>query len=393
MKLSKVLGCFALLVVVGLCVVASVSEVRAATKKYDVGKVDTDKVDDSDETKKAAIGPDGEPIEGASNVSAGVPHGATELPSTGDLKTTKVNDAANHEGGEIIIKLKNKTKEAASDLHFFVRSAEAEQPAALRIVKIGTSGSVDQPEEVGLPGNGNGAGIQIPSGIDGDITEAGGTLKVEIVIEYWDGDSWEPYADKKVKLRVWWTHGANRNVWIANALPNGLGDGDDRKLLASVLPGFADGPVVSETLPVEGEETLMNHIALGEVDGTRFKSGSVVISPALGTKFGFNDDEISIMAVDEEGTVLNADDSRFSTSDMRIDSDGNFVFEITRDETDELHIAFLIKGLKLTNFPEYLNVGVNDIHASVGGAIFGGRCMEDVWNLFTLKEPEPNEEE
>ncbi len=208
-----------------------------------------------------------------------------------------------------------------------------------------------------------------------------------IEVEVWDDDSkeWKRLVGKEVKLYLWWTRGNLRDKWIQVAMTDGLGEGDKRSKLVSVYPELDSGPVFIKRKHIK--EVKLKDIALGEADGHRFRNGSVVISPSSGTRFVFDADILSVVAVNQDGDIV-TDTEYFSASGMRVDRDGNFVFEIERDQNDELHVAFIIRGLRLRSFPDVARKRADrkrsTVTASLSGAIFGGRCLSETWTLVKV---------
>jgi hypothetical protein len=319
----------------------------------------------------------------------------TEIPSGAQAITGKTSKKdLPHLGGEVNPVIRNDTRKDATDLHVHV-SAKDENGNSLP-VRVGgisvTGGDYPWPESVGVPGNGPGVGVQVPENQAGRIAKGkttyppdppnGGTVTVNVVVEVWDSanSTWKRYEDKPVTTHIWWTHGHNRDKVIVQALPNGLGDGDDRVALLSVFPNFDPSPV--EIGPEEGGAVSLNHIALGEADRHRFQSGSVVIRPRLGSFKLTEGSEILIF--DEEGDDVSSE--RFSVSNLRVDADGNLVFDIAREQTDELHVAFVVVGVQLHDLPSFDAGGNRTITAGLGGAVLGGLQFDNVWTLAIVEE-------
>lgn len=376
---------FLLLVLAGVgSVLVSAEELgSAASKVHDVGPVYYHKETDA----RTYVDSDGSYF--AKGKDALVPKGATQVPSTDSdtpLITSKANSTSRHKGGEIHLKLKNTTENIAVGLHAFARSGEDDKPKALRLSSISVQGSNGKPEEINIPGNGRGSGSQIPMGSSKLIARPDGQITVYATIESWNGEAWTRYADKSIQLLFWWTYGHRRDILIANDPfePNEIGDG--RKALTKAFPTLSVGPVTASKSP--SENVALNDLAISEVNGSRFESGKVSILPERGTKFVDEDAALSITIVDENGTALKADSTRFKCSKPHINKQGHFVFSITRDKGDELHVALIIKGLKLKGLPKNLSYEDGEISASISGP-FGSYV--DFWTLFRLQK-EGNED-
>ncbi|MCB9933588.1 MAG: hypothetical protein H6841_09220 [Planctomycetes bacterium] len=319
-----------------------------------------------------------------------------EIPAGAKKITIKTSEPLpnGHLGGEINPVVQNDSRSDATDVHVHVSATDDQgKPVMLRVSSMSlTGGECANPEAVGVPGNGPSTGQQVPVGQPGKLTSGntglpnercnGGKVTLNVVIEQWvpapAPGSWQRYTGKEVDLRVWWTHGDARDKWVVSALPEGLGHGDDRVTLLSVYPEFDPSPIVVE--PEQGGILELHHIALGEADNHRFQRGSVVIKPQHG-QFVLSD-ETAVRAIDEEGADVSSE--RFSTTNLRIDDNGNFVFDITRDQEDELHIAFVISGLQL-RLPLQITPG-SSITASVGGAILRGPQYDNLWTLARATE-------
>jgi hypothetical protein len=309
-----------------------------------------------------------------------IPAGATKIGAT----TSSPHGA--HQGGEVVRKVRNDSREDATDVHVHV-----EPSGLLRVASMSLTGGNTQTEPVGIPGNGPGTGAQVPKGQPGTIVDRnsagadqpsnGGEVTLNIVLEYWDVDEneWKRWTGQPVTLYVWWTHGDDRDKWIQVGLPEGLGSGDSRSTIASVFPQFDPSPVNAG--PIFTATVELNHLGLGEADGHRFQDGTAVIMPNFGTRFKLTEDT-KIRAFDEEELEL-IENPRFSAENLRIDADGNFAFDITRDQEDALHIAIVIEGLELQQLPDYAYPG-SSITAGVGGAIFGGRHFDNTWTLIEV---------
>lgn len=338
--------------------------------------------------KQTVKSPRANPDDGLEDIE--IPAGAEKI----KMKTSEPQGA--HQGGEVNPVVQNDSRSDATDVHVHVSATDDQgKPVILRVSSMSaTGGEFNGLEAVGVPGNGPNTGLQVPvgPGQQGKITSGntglpnepcnGGKVTLNVVIEQWVAapapGSWQRYKDKEVDLRVWWTHGDSRDKWVVSALPDGLGHGDDRVTLLSVYPEFDPSPIVIE--PEQGGILELHHIALGEADNHHFQRGSVVIRPQHG-QFVLTD-ETAVRAIDEEGADVSSE--RFSNTNLRIDDNGNFVFDITRDQEDELHIAFVISGLQL-RLPLQITPG-SSITASVGGAILRGPQYDNVWTLARVTE-------
>lgn len=321
---------------------------------------------------------------------ANVPDGATKV------KAKTSDKIGTHQGGEVSPVVINTTESNATDLHFFVMESTGQKALRIGSVDIQKSNHPDA-EDVGAPTPGNGAetGIQVPIGEDGTVADKlnddkdnkdKATVEINLIIQIWNEDTrtWERYYNKDIEIYMWWTHGTDRDKPITVCMPDKLGSGDERIAIVDV---HSDANLETLSLALESDTTVeyaLNDIALGETDGHRFKSGSVVIAPTGGASFAEDISSVIIIAKNEDGMDVTSSEV-FSLTDKRVDSDGNFVFEIERDEEDSSHICFVISGLKIANLPKLETVG-QTINATVSGAVISDRLFNDVWELVKVTE-------
>ena len=331
---------------------------------------------------------DGKPVKNADDEQewedAGVPDEATKI----GAKTS--NKYGVHKGGEVTLGLTNTSKKKATDVHVFVGPAGSDM---LRIAKMSATGGNVRTEQVGLPGNGAGTGLQVPPGNEGSITdplnEDGSNetkIDLHVVIECWNEKTkkWERCLDQDVELRVWWTTGEDRDKNIVVCMPDKLGSGDDRTSIARVHPDTNLSPLLIKAGSDPTAIYNLNDVALGETDNHRFMSGSFVISPNDGAVFAKDIEGVEILAFNEDGLDVTASEV-FWFANPRVDRKGNFVFEIKRSTKDASHICFIIKGLKLAKLPKLAATG-KTVTASVSGAVFGNRKFNNVWELVKVTD-------
>jgi len=290
--------------------------------------------------------------------------------------------------GQVTMDLKNTTGEDVSDVH--VRASRTNDNAALKIYSISTSKSGGTPfTERDPDGNEGAEGVKdvgsawspIP---EGNTLDDGDVIIVDIKVADAQGNTIP--AGTQVTLEVWWTRGEDRDIAVSATSPNEVGDGDPRASIAAIADaeqlGLTLGPAEVTENQTSGIEVACNDLTIGECDGFQFQQGSFVITPNNSTRFTFTSGE-EVHAYDDQGALVSGGSSpTVVISNLRVDSRGNFVFDIERDPTYTHAIFLVIQHLRLEGSGRY-GAG-QQVHAKVSGAAVAGYCMSNYWHLVTF---------
>lgn len=176
-------------------------------------------------------------------------------------------------------------------------------------------------------------------------------------------------------MRIWWTNNGDHVVWFAPDRMGGNGD----TLIASLATVNTE-----PTVAIEGDSGAFNcpDLTIGENYNSRFQPGSFVIKPPHNYRFVHDPTVVNLWAVDEDG--MDVPPSRFSASNLRVDPWGNFVFEVTRLQSDSKHIAIIISGLQIE--ANYQLIAGSNIYAGISCAALAGSRADDFYHLIQVAE-------
>lgn len=264
--------------------------------------------------------------------------------------------------------VRNEMTIKATDIHFKIT-----KPAGYRIKQVETSGDFTNhwPEPPDAPNAEGGA----DGGVGVNPSTEASPQQVSVKLHVVDGQG-NPADNVNVEFTIQWS---NMGDLCAMVSPTELG-GPSGVLLASVIPEYNASPVSV----LVGTETLTcNDIAIGEVFGYRFESGSLVVKPSSG-RFELQPDT-AIRGYNQDGDDVSGTGA-FSVSNIRINDRGYLVFDVSRDRTDEQHVAIVIRGLKLTQL--HLDEHPRDIQVSLTGAALSGESTDDPIHIATVQEEE-----
>lgn len=269
--------------------------------------------------------------------------------------------------GGLAIDIQNKTGRAARDLLIKVH-----RPPGGKIKNISFPDGQFQNTQT-LPSES--AYAVVPGG--GDSVEDGDKVAIDLQIEDKNGNNWSGPVTLEITLSRPQLEGDD--IWLSATDDIYIGDGDPIASIASLgISGFDTSPVQV----VAGNSSAdLNMLVLAECHGFRFRSGSMVISVSGNPKFDITGDTV-IEAWDESGDQVTSQ-TRVSFSGLRIDADGNFVFDMTRKQDDDKHIAIVIRGLGITNLSE--TVGAS-FAVTFSGAPIRGDCLDNLYEIVSIVE-------
>lgn len=291
------------------------------------------------------------------------------------------------EGGKIWIDVSHATKVRQGDgpsmtgLYVNIISPKNAKVADIETACAGGSPFEDHKPEEDPNGDGDTEDADKPSETasadvgDGSNAAAFGdtiTIKLKVVDE--NGEPLD--EDQRVTFEVWWTRDSEV---VANTNTDKVGETAGLSI-ARIVPDYNTSTVQVSTSASAGTATC-NDIALGETYGYYFQDGDFVLAPNNEARFVITADT-EILAFNKAGRNVTGT-TDFSTSDLRIDDAGNFVFRVSRDQEDTPHLAIVIRGLGV-DLPG-LQVG-DVVTGTVSGAAVSGIHADDIYDLVAIVE-------
>lgn len=285
------------------------------------------------------------------------------------LSPTKVSGKLAEDGG-FGMDLKNEGGETAKDVHIKVI-----KPADAVITTV---------EWAGTPAPFTTVTALPAAEVDSHGTLSnGGVVGVDLLVRKSGAPPTTYPEGTAVEFEIWWTRGVNHNIIVSATSPDTIGSSDPMITLASLgIPGFNVAPAEIPEGQAQGD---LNMIVLAECHGFRFQKGSLVLSTDGNQGFAMghlDGEELVVAAYDETGRAVTSQ-TRVSFSSPRIDVNGNFVVDIERNQSDDLHIVIVIKNLRLTRANEREKNG-RPIKVSFSGAAIGGGCIKDNYTIATI---------
>jgi hypothetical protein len=269
--------------------------------------------------------------------------------------------------GGLILDLNNASTVHASDVHIRVDS-----PRGAMVSSLNFPGGEFEAHNTLPAGTAEG---RIPA--SGNPVAPGTVVPVDIVVV--DKDE-NPLDQSQVSLSIWWSRGPNFDIWVSATSGNRIGNAEPLTTLASLgITNYNVSPV--QVLEGTEQPIDLNLIVLAECHNFRFQEGCLVVTAEGTPTFIIDEDKTHIEAWDEQGNQV-VSQSRVSFSNLRIDDFGNFVFNVERDNTDDLHIVIVIRGLKITNLEGVLADW--SVPVSFGGAALGGGCIHSLYDIVTI---------
>lgn len=285
-------------------------------------------------------------------------------------KTKAKNTLEADEDGEIDFDVKNTMNIKANDIHF-----EIVKPTGYEIADVESDNQIFDNHWPSLGEDSSSSGGAKGGWVDQD---GGGDDQVAFKLKIVDAQGADADEGEDITITTVWSRWGNA---VAMFSPDGIGaEGESTALLANIVPNYDATPV---NVALNGpSEVTCNDIAIGETFQYRFESGSLVVKPSNG-RFELDPEETEVKGFNENGDDVTGTGA-FGVSNVRINDQGHLVFEVSRDRTDDLHVAIVIRGLKLTGLdaagePHNINVGMS-------GAAISGECVDNLTHIVSVQD-------
>ncbi len=286
-------------------------------------------------------------------------------------KPTKVQWKVNGVN-KLVWTFRNETKKQINDLH--VRNVEYKdaegnwQKAKISAIETWEVDDDSSWMDGGPVDGGSGANAETENG---EQLGEGKKLKVAITLI--------PAQDEGTQVRCEF-YGTDAGDMVCNTAAREIGPGPGRTLLSNL--GIPDFNGATKEISEEATSATLNDICLAECDGYRFENGSLVFTPDNSTRFAIDSESPpEILVYNEDGDV--AGGGVFGVSNPRINNEGAFVIDVTRDQAAEKHVVVVVRGLQLAGIN--LNAG-EEVYCAVGCTAIGGAHLTNMWKVAVITE-------